>query len=79
MHERGLAVDVKGNAAALAWMHEHASEYGITFPVKNDPVHAQMSYPPQATTVHVFDATGSGVTTQIGQSAAVALPGGGLP
>lgn len=39
-HEFGLAVDLQGD---LEWAHAHAAEYGIYFPMEDEPWHAQPS------------------------------------
>jgi hypothetical protein len=46
-HERGLAADIRGATPEIdAAIHAHAGEYGISFPVPNDPVHAVPVGPP---------------------------------
>jgi hypothetical protein len=48
-HEGGRAVDIP-HGPFLDWMHAHSSEYGINFPVRGDPVHAQLINDPLAGT-----------------------------
>lgn len=64
-HEKGLAADVSGNPRALAWMHAHAREFGLEFPVRGDPVHVRKMQEPVAPTtivVRVQNETGANVT-----------------
>lgn len=39
-HCIGDAIDIDG--PGLAWAHEHAAEYGVHFPVADDPVHVEL-------------------------------------
>jgi hypothetical protein len=42
-HTDGRAIDMGGsNAAVMAYLHQHASEFGLKFPVANDPVHVEL-------------------------------------
>jgi hypothetical protein len=40
-HQRGEATDIP-RGDFLTWMHSHTGETGINFPVRGDPVHAQI-------------------------------------
>lgn len=42
-HEKGLAADLAyADAAAKAWAHQHAAEFGIQFPLANEDWHAEL-------------------------------------
>lgn len=40
-HNHGLAVDLVQNKKALDWVHEHAGEYGLGFPMGHEPWHLE--------------------------------------
>lgn len=41
-HERGLAVDLGfSDPAAIAWAHQNAGQYGLTFPLSNENWHIE--------------------------------------
>ena len=42
-HQTGRAADVSGNPAVMAYLHQHAREFGLEFPMKNDPVHVHIA------------------------------------
>lgn len=42
-HEKGLAADLAyADAAAKAWVHQHAKEYGLQFPMANEDWHIEL-------------------------------------
>ncbi len=41
MHNKGLAADLSGSPEALAYAHQHAAEFGLTFPMGNEPWHIE--------------------------------------
>ena len=40
-HERGLAADLSCSGGALSWMHRHAAEYGLVFPMSYESWHIE--------------------------------------
>jgi LAS superfamily LD-carboxypeptidase LdcB len=41
-HGKGQAVDLRyGDQAAREWAHQHAAEYGLNFPLGNEPWHIE--------------------------------------
>lgn len=45
-HNEGEAVDLAlRNAAAVAYAHQHAAEYGLTFPLSNENWHVELAGP----------------------------------
>lgn len=43
-HNHGLAIDMKyGSDAARAWAHENAANYGLAFPLSNEPWHIELA------------------------------------
>lgn len=40
-HERGLAADLSCSGGGLHWMHVHAAEYGLAFPMPWEPWHCE--------------------------------------
>lgn len=41
-HERGLAIDISGSAAAKAWANAHGAQFGLHFPVGGEDWHVEM-------------------------------------
>jgi hypothetical protein len=40
-HERGLAADLSCSGGGLSWLHQHASAYGLTFPMSWESWHVE--------------------------------------
>jgi hypothetical protein len=40
-HELGGAADIEGSEAAKAWLHAHAGEFGLRFPMSHEPWHVE--------------------------------------
>jgi LAS superfamily LD-carboxypeptidase LdcB len=40
-HERGLAADLSCENGGLAWLHSHASKYGLCFPMSYEAWHIE--------------------------------------
>lgn len=70
-HERGLAADLGGSSAALAWLHAHARDYGLDFPLKSDPVHVHRdpNVTPQKIVVEIISPPGGSAITAANQVA----------
>lgn len=73
-HELGQAVDVSGNAAVMEYLHAHAKEFGLDFPVKGDPVHVQLmdnrgastgQYRDQKVTIDIHNNTGNNLNYSV--------------
>lgn len=42
-HTTGTAADLAGNPAVMKYLHDHAKDFGLDFPMSNDPVHVHMT------------------------------------
>jgi hypothetical protein len=40
-HERGLAADLNCEGSGLSWLHRHAAEYGLVFPISYESWHIE--------------------------------------
>jgi LAS superfamily LD-carboxypeptidase LdcB len=40
-HEKGMAADLSGSPAALAWAKANAGRFGVSFPLGNEPWHVE--------------------------------------
>lgn len=77
-HTKGIAADLKASQAGMDWLHAHAAEYGLSFPVKNDPVHVTMAAPPaapaQGVKITIYGAPGGNTIANAQQAATPGSP-----